>query len=265
MVASAKTTDSKYEDVQYGWFTGFDVYAQKGAYHSPEAKEYCEALLKGASRSRPHIEKQYRKDTRFRQFWLLKSAIEGSSRRNDKSEGYELKGDVDGDAQERAAVAEALDSSFAASGLPTLPVPSGRWPTADEENDVGQEPVQEKTKEEQQQDNVRLQKVYADLSEVRRVIKELEDKRPKYITDLVQDLQAKQDRLQAAHAAMSSSSAGQDTFAFDAAWDDVKTLCNPKTPDCLAAALLEAYNRLGGGKVKPKPYVSKWDKQVKFD
>ena len=67
---------------------------------------------------------------------------------------------------------------------------------------------------------------------------------------------------------MSSSSAGQDIFAFDAAWDDVKTVCNPKAPDCLAAALLEAYNRLtvhAGGKAKPKPYVSKWDKQVKFD
>jgi hypothetical protein len=105
VVSSATTTESQYENVQFGWFTKFDVYAAKAAYHSQEAKEYCDALLKGASKSRPHLEKQYRKDKRFTQYWLLKSAIEGSSKATDKAEGYTHKEEVE------AATAEESEAA----------------------------------------------------------------------------------------------------------------------------------------------------------
>ena len=71
-------------------FTRFDIYAKYNAWFSPEAKEFCDALLSKATKRRPHIEKQYAKDKRFTQYWLLKSAVEGSEKRTEQREGFRL-------------------------------------------------------------------------------------------------------------------------------------------------------------------------------
>ena len=84
-----KTTDSEYDDIKVGWYPMRDAYARMGAYQSPEAKEFCDALLKRATATRPHLEPQHRKDKRFTLYWLLRSAIEGSSTKNEKGEGWQ--------------------------------------------------------------------------------------------------------------------------------------------------------------------------------
>ena len=85
---------------------------------------------------------------------------------------------------------------------------------------------------------------------------------------MLNDLRAKNTRLQDAQVAMSAASQTSNYYQFDAAWDNVKSICHPKTEGSLTATLAEAWGKLAahvGDLKKPKPYKTKWDKACKFE
>eukprot|EP00974_Lingulodinium_polyedra_P096818 9382903-Lingulodinium_polyedra.AAC.1 len=234
-----KQSQSSYNDTMYCWITKFDLYTRLGAYHSEEAKDVADTMMKN-SKSKPYPLRQLRDDPRFRLYHVLQSMVNGERKNVVHETSFSMTSQVDAENKDAAEVAaDVIKKMDAGMGQTLLEEPPSSSRAAKRGNE---EP--------------RLRKLHDDIAKAREVAEELGAKNLKHSAELQESLGQGADALKEIYTKLQTAMFDNQGDVANDIWKEAETRAEELTAD-----IQEGLRRLSVGK-RAKPWVNPWNKKL---